>query len=68
MIIFKIWIFNLSDINQGIHEHAIENKLEFLAFWKKLLGEKEKNPILVYPGLRYAHKALNLAWKKMKNV
>ena len=35
----------------------------FKRFWKKLWREKEKNPILVYPGLRYTHKKLNFACK-----
>ena len=41
-----------------------------MRFWKKLWREKEKNPILVYPGLRYTHKKLNFACKLFfsKNV
>ena len=26
MIIFKIWIFELPDLDQGIHKHAIQKK------------------------------------------
>ena len=37
-------------------------KENFLAFLKKLSRRKGKNPILVYPGLRYAHKKLNFVF------
>ena len=56
----------LPGIDQGIHKHAIQKKEEFLAFLKKKLsGEKEKKSILVYPGLRYAHK--KNVWGKFQN-
>ena len=29
MIISKIWIFNLPDIDQGIQKHVIQKKQEF---------------------------------------
>ena len=45
MIIFKLWFFNLSELDQDIHKHAIQKKLKFVAFWKRLLGEKEKTQI-----------------------
>ena len=56
MIIFKIWIFKISDIDQGIHKKAIEKNGSFYGFWKKLLNEKENFSKLVYSGLSYAHK------------
>ena len=58
---FKIRNFKLSDIEQGIP--AIQMKEEFLPFKKKNFSEKEKNPILEYPGVRYTHKKLNFALK-----
>ena len=42
MIISKIWIFNLSDIDQGIQKHVIQKKRSLKRFWKKLWREKEK--------------------------
>ena len=62
MIISKIRIFKLPDIDQGIHKHVIQKKEEFLAFLKKVMKKKEKkNPILVYPGLQYTRKKINFA-------
>ena len=43
MVIFKIRIFKLSDINQGIYKHAIENKLEF----EKNYPEKRKKILIL---------------------
>ena len=64
MIISKIGIFKLPDIDQGIQKQAIQKKEEFKAFSKKVMKRKgKKNPILVYPGLRYTHKKLNFACK-----
>ena len=37
---------------------SYQRKRSLKRFWKKLWREKEKNPILVYPGLRYTHKLL----------
>ena len=42
MIIFKIRIFKLSDIDQGIYKHVIQKKYEFLACLKKVLQRKRK--------------------------
>ena len=47
MIILNLWIFKLSDIDQGIHKHAIQKKYEFSAFLKKKLNEKKKSNIIV---------------------
>ena len=63
MIISKIWIFKLPDIDQGIQKYAIQKTRSLEHFWKKLSREKEKNIILVYPGLRYTHKKLNFDCK-----
>ena len=40
MIIFKIWI-NLSDIDQGIHKHAIE-KIGVCSVFEKVIKQKGK--------------------------
>ena len=57
MIIFKMWLYKLSDIDRGTHKHAIRNKYEFLAFLKKkLFRETEKIFTFEYSGLHYAHK------------
>ena len=57
MVTFNIWDLNLSDIDHGIHKHAIETNRSFQRFWKKIITQKwKKKPILVYPWLRYAHK------------
>ena len=53
MNIFKTRILNLSDIDQGVHKHAIQKK-EF--FGKIIQRINKKNPTLVYPEPRYAHK------------
>ena len=42
MIIFKIWIFKLPDIDQSIQKRAIEKKRSLEHFWKMLSREKEK--------------------------
>ena len=52
MILFKIWLFKLSDIDQGIHKDDIQKKQKFCAFWKKLLGEKENSLKLLCLGLQ----------------
>ena len=36
-------------------------KCEFLAFMKKVNQRNGKNPVLVFPGLQYAHKKLRVA-------
>ena len=65
MIIFKIRIFKLPDIDQGIHKHAIEKKEKFLKIFKKNITRKaKKNPILVNPGLRYIHKKIKFLHTK----
>ena len=58
-------MFKLPDIDRGLQKHVIQKKDEsFKRFWKKIRRENEKkNPILVYPGLRYTHKKLNFACK-----
>ena len=43
MIILNLWIFKLSDINQGIHKHAIQKKKKFAAFLKKKFKWKEQS-------------------------
>ena len=63
MIIFKIRIFKLSDIGQGIYKHVIKNKSEFLACLKKVIQRNGKNPIFMYTELRYADKKLKFACK-----
>ena len=61
MIIFKYRIFKISDINQGKYKHAIQKKKEFLVCLKKVIQRNEKkNPIFVYPRLRYADKKIKL--------
>ena len=40
---------------------SYQRKSSFERFWKTLLRKKEKNPILLYPGLRYTQKKLNYA-------
>ena len=52
MILFKIWLFKLSDIDQGIHKDDIQKKQKFCAFWRKLLGEKENSLTLLCLGLQ----------------
>ena len=42
MIISKIWIFKLPDIDQGIQNMSYKRKRSFKRFWKKLWREKEK--------------------------
>ena len=42
MIISKIWIFKLPDIDQGIQKHVIQKKEEFSAFLKKVMKRKWK--------------------------
>ena len=54
--------FKLSDIDQGIPKQAIQ-KLVFDVFEKSYPENREKNPIFVYPGLRYAHKKLSFVCK-----
>ena len=64
MIISEIWIFYLPDFDQGIQKHVIQKKRGVLSVFEKSYEEKrKKNPILVYPGLRYTHKKLNFACK-----
>ena len=41
MIILNFWIFKISDIDQGIHEHPIQKKYAFSAFLKKKIKWKE---------------------------
>ena len=65
MIILNLWTFKLSDIDQGIHKHAIQKKKESSAFLKKKIWVKRKKLRLSYPGLRYAHKKLVFACKKI---
>ena len=48
MTISNFWIFILSDIDQGIHKHALQKKYEFSGFLKKKLSEKKKANIIVY--------------------
>ena len=55
MIFFKINFLNLSDIDQAQHT------LCFKCFSEKFIRRKGKNPILVFLGLRYAHKKIILA-------
>ena len=45
MIIFKIRIFELSDVDQDIYEHIIQRKYEFLPCLKKVIRRNGKNPI-----------------------
>ena len=63
MIIFKIRIFKLSDIDQGTHKPVRKKKqLGVSSLFEKMLSrETEKNPTFVYPGLCYADK--NFFWK-----
>ena len=47
MIIFKTWIFNLSDINQGIPKHVIPKEIGvFSVFEKKIYPAKSKKNII----------------------
>ena len=60
--IFQGWFFEnlsfkLSDPDQGIHKHAIQNKkIKIYRVFEKVIKRKGKNLSLVHPGLRYAHK------------
>ena len=40
-------IFKLSDIDQGIHKHAIQINRNFYCFWKKIKWKKSKAKIIV---------------------
>ena len=52
MIFLEIGIFIFPDFDQGLHKYAIYKR-----FWKKVIVRKgKKNPILVYPRVRYTHK------------
>ena len=61
MIIFKICIFKLSDIDQGKHKHARQKKQAFGVFEKSYKAKKETHSTLVHPGISYAHKTFNFA-------
>ena len=43
MIILNFQVFKLSDIDQGLHKHAIQKSRNFQRFWKKNLSEKKKS-------------------------
>ena len=55
MIISKIRIFKLPDIDQGIQKLVIQKKGVLSIFEKNYEEKRKKSPILVYPGLRYTH-------------
>ena len=59
----KFEFLNYQTLIKAYKNMSYKRKRSFKRFWKKLWREKEKNPILVYPGLRYTHKKLNFACK-----
>ena len=63
MIVSKIWIFKLPDIDQAYKNMSYKRKRSFKRFWKKYEEKRKKNSILVYLGLRYTHKILKFACK-----
>ena len=56
MIISKFEFSNYQTLIKAYKNMSFKEKEEPWAFFKMLSREKEKNPILVYPGLRYTHK------------
>ena len=57
IIIFQMWNFKLSDIDQeDIHKHAKQKKTRVFSVFENSNEAKGKNQTLVYPVLRYAHK------------
>ena len=56
MIIFKIRIFKLSKIDQGIYKLDIQKKIGIFSLFEKNYPEKQKKLIFVHPGLRYPNK------------
>ena len=42
MIITKIWVFNLLDIDQGIEKHVMQKKRSSKRFWKNYEEKKKK--------------------------
>ena len=63
MIIFKIRIFKLSDIDQGIYKHVIQKKYEFLACLKKVIQRKGKKSHFCVSRTTLCRKILKLACK-----
>ena len=62
-IVFKIRVFKLSDIDQGIYKHSIQKIWVFSLFEKSYSERRKKNLTFVYPGLRYEDKKEKFASK-----